>query len=250
MSKIIVITGAGDGLGRALARRFARDGETVILLGRTLSKVQAVADELGAPHFALECDVGKPDSVRAAFASIAATHPKIDVLINNAAVYLPAALDTVDDENIRSTLDTNLAGVIYTTRAAVPMFTPGGHIINVTTEATPLNMPMHWLYAGTKAAVEHMSETWMRELAPQGIRVTIAQCGQMWDETKTGSAWPQDLAMRFHQANLEVGLNLRERGISHYNNVTEAFATIVNSSPDVQIAKVEIRGRPVPRALN
>jgi meso-butanediol dehydrogenase / (S,S)-butanediol dehydrogenase / diacetyl reductase len=248
MSKVIIITGAGDGLGRALARRFARDGETVILLGRTLAKVQAVADELGAPHFAVQCDVGQPDSVRSAFAAIAKRHPRIDVLINNAAVYLPAALDIVDDDNIRSTLDTNLAGVIYTARAAVPMFAPGGHIINVTTEAAPLNMPMHWLYAGTKAAVEHMSETWMRELADQGIRVTIAQCGQMWDETKTGTAWPMDLAMRFHQANLAAGLNLRERGISHYNHVTDAFAAIVNASPDMNIAKVEIRGRPVPRA--
>jgi meso-butanediol dehydrogenase / (S,S)-butanediol dehydrogenase / diacetyl reductase len=248
MGKVIVITGAGDGLGRALARRFAKEGETCILLGRTLFKVEAVADELGGPHFALQCDVGSPESVRAAFASIAAKHPNIDVLINNAAVYLPAAIDTVDDENVRATLDTNLAGVIYTTRAAVPMFAPGGHIINVTTEATPLNMPMHWLYAGTKAAVEHMSETWMRELADQGLRVTIAQCGQMWDETKTSSAWPQELAMRFHQANLAAGINVRERGISHYNHVTDAFVTIVHAAPDMNIAKVEIRGRPVPRS--
>jgi len=72
VSKVIVITGAGDGLGRALARRFARDGETVILLGRTLSKVEAVAQELGDPHFAVACDVGNPDSVRAAFAAVLA----------------------------------------------------------------------------------------------------------------------------------------------------------------------------------
>jgi meso-butanediol dehydrogenase / (S,S)-butanediol dehydrogenase / diacetyl reductase len=247
MGKVIVITGAGDGLGRALARRFAGDGETVILLGRTLSKVEAVAAELGAPHFAVQCDIGDPASVRTAFAAIAARHATIDVLINNAAVYLPAAIDTVDDANIRVTLDTNLAGVIYTVRAAVPMFTPGGHIINVTTEAAPLNMPMHWLYAGTKAAVEHMSETWMRELADQGIRVSIAQCGQMFDETKTGTDWPMELAMRFHQANLAAGINLRERGISHYTHVTDAFAAIVNASPDMNIARVEIRGRPVPR---
>ena len=68
MAKTIVITGAGDGLGRALARRFARDGETVILLGRTLAKVQAVADELGAPAIAIQCDVAVGDSVRDAFA--------------------------------------------------------------------------------------------------------------------------------------------------------------------------------------
>ena len=54
MGKTIIITGAGDGLGRALARRFARDGETVILLGRTLSKLEAVAAELGEGHLALQ----------------------------------------------------------------------------------------------------------------------------------------------------------------------------------------------------
>ena len=116
MAKTIVITGAGDGLGRALARRFAKDGETVILLGRTLSKVQAVADEIGAPHLALECDVAQPDSVRAAFKTISETHPKIDVLINNAAVYEPFTLSEVTDERIASQVNINLAGPIYCAR--------------------------------------------------------------------------------------------------------------------------------------
>ncbi|MDE2043422.1 MAG: SDR family NAD(P)-dependent oxidoreductase, partial [Alphaproteobacteria bacterium] len=92
MGKVIVITGAGDGLGRALARRFAKDGETVILLGRTLAKVQAVAEELGSPHKAVHCDVGDPASVTAAFAEIGKDHRRIDVLINNAAIFWPLTL--------------------------------------------------------------------------------------------------------------------------------------------------------------
>ena len=118
VAKTIVITGAGMGLGRALARRFAKDGETVILLGRTLSKVQDLADELGTPHFAVECDVGSSDSVRAAFAAIAARHPKIDVLINNAAIYEPFMVENGTDEQIMGSISTNLAGPIYTCRAA------------------------------------------------------------------------------------------------------------------------------------
>ena len=58
MGKTIVITGAGMGLGRELSRRFAKDGETVVLLGRTFAKVQELAEELGEPHYAVECDVG------------------------------------------------------------------------------------------------------------------------------------------------------------------------------------------------
>lgn len=82
MSKTIVITGAGIGLGRALARRFASDGERVVLLGRTFSKVQAAAHEIGERATAIACDVASPASVKAAFAEIARRHARIDVLIN------------------------------------------------------------------------------------------------------------------------------------------------------------------------
>ena len=113
MAKTIVITGAGDGLGRALARRFKADGDTVVLLGRTLSKVRAVADELGGDTLAVQCDVGDPQSVRQAFAVIAERHPRVDVLINNAGIFVPFTLAEVTDDQVKAQLDTNLAGPIY-----------------------------------------------------------------------------------------------------------------------------------------
>ena len=63
MSKVIVITGAGSGLGRALARKFGADGEKVVLLGRTFSKVEAVAGEIGENALPIACDIGDPDQV-------------------------------------------------------------------------------------------------------------------------------------------------------------------------------------------
>ena len=242
MAKTIVITGAGDGLGRALARRFAKDGETVILLGRTLSKVQAVADEIGAPHLAVECDVGQPDSVRAAFKTISEIHPKIDVLINNAAVYEPFTLSEVTDEQIASQVNINLAGPIYCAREALPLLRGGGHIINVSSETVSIKMPMLWLYAGTKTALELMSEMWSRELEAEGVRVTVVQAGMMMDETKTGSSWPPEVAMRFGMENAKAGINLRERPISHYNNVTDAFRGVVDTPPDLHMQMVVLRG--------
>jgi meso-butanediol dehydrogenase / (S,S)-butanediol dehydrogenase / diacetyl reductase len=242
MGKIIVITGGGDGLGRALSRRFAKDGDTVILLGRTLAKVQAVAEEIGATHMAIHCDVGNPDSVRAAFAQIAALHRKIDVLINNAAVYEPFTLAEVRDDQIASQLSTNLAGPIHCGREALPMLRGGGHIINVTSESVSLKMPMLWLYAGTKAALELMSDMWSRELEAEGVRVTVVQAGMMMDETKTGSSWPPEVSMRFGMENAKVGINLRERPISHYNSVTDTFRAILDSPADVHIQTVVLRG--------
>jgi NAD(P)-dependent dehydrogenase (short-subunit alcohol dehydrogenase family) len=243
MGKKIVITGAGDGLGRALARRFAADGETVVLLGRTLSKVEAVAAELGDGHIALECDVGNPESVRAAFAVIAARHPKIDVLINNAAIYEPFTLAEVRDDQIMTSLTTNFAGPIFCAREALPLLRDGGHIINVSSESVALKMPLLWMYAGGKAGLELVSDMWSRELEADGIRVTTVQAGMMMDETKTGSNWPLDVSMRFAQENAKIGLNLRERGISHYNSVTDAFRAVLDMPADLHIGTVALSAR-------
>jgi meso-butanediol dehydrogenase / (S,S)-butanediol dehydrogenase / diacetyl reductase len=243
LGKIIVITGAGDGLGRALARRFAKDGETVVLLGRTLSKVQAVADELGAPHVALECDVGKPDSVRTAFAAIAEKHPKIDVLINNAGVFVPFTLGEVADDQIMTQLMTNLAGPILCAREALPALRGGGHIINVTSESVIEKLPMLWLYAGTKVGLELISDMWAKELEGEGVRVTVVRAGKMMDETKTSSGWPMELSIRFAEANAKRGVNLREQPISHYNSVTDAFRAVIDTPPDLHIGLLALNSR-------
>ncbi|CAN5416471.1 SDR family NAD(P)-dependent oxidoreductase [soil metagenome] len=242
MGKTIVITGAGDGLGRALARRFAADGETVILLGRTLSKVQAVADEIGAPHVAIECDVANPDSVRAAFATIAEAHPKIDVLINNAGVYEPFTLADARDDQILNQMSINLAGPIFCARSALPLLKGGGHIVNVTSESVAAKMPMLWMYAGTKIGLELVSDMWGRELEADGVRVTVVRAGMMMDETKTGSGWPMEVAMKFAAESAKIGINLRERPISHYNSVTDAFRAVLDMPADLHVGLVTLSG--------
>jgi NAD(P)-dependent dehydrogenase (short-subunit alcohol dehydrogenase family) len=242
VGKVVVVTGAGDGLGRALARRLAADGDTVVLLGRTFAKVQAVADELGAPHFAVECDVSDPDKVRAAFATIAQRHPKIDVLINNAGIFEPFTLAEASDAQVLGALTTNLAGPIFCARAALPLFGGSGHIINVTSESVNVRMPMLWMYAGGKAGLEFISDMWSRELEGDGVRVTVVRAGQMMDETKTGTSWPMDVAIRFAQENAKVGLNLRERPISHYKSVTDAFRAVLDMPADLHIGMVTLSG--------
>jgi meso-butanediol dehydrogenase / (S,S)-butanediol dehydrogenase / diacetyl reductase len=246
VAKTIVITGAGDGLGRALARRFAKDGETVVLLGRTLSKVQAVADELGAPAMAVQCDVANGASVKTAFAEVAKVHPKIDVLINNAGVYWPFELAEADDKIVEDLTSININGTIFCGREALPLFPGpnegGGHIINITSESSVLKTPMMWLYAATKHAVELMSEMWARELEPQGVRVTTVRCGQMMDETKTAAPWPVETSIKLATAAAAVGINLREKPISHFNSITEAFRAVVDMPRDMHLNLVAING--------
>lgn len=243
MSKVIVITGAGNGLGRAIARRFAADGETVILLGRTLSKVQAVADEIGERATAIACDVGSPDSVRAAFAEIAQRHPRIDVLINNAAVYEPFLIAEGTDKQILDIININVAGPVLCARAAIPLMDRGSHIINVTSESVEINWPYLVIYQATKAAVERFSQGLNFELDPAGIKVTTVRAGSMYEEGKATSGWDPQMIQRFAQACMAVGLNMRERSMSHYNSVTDVFRAVIDMPHDLQTPLVTIHAR-------
>lgn len=242
MSKVIVITGAGLGLGRALARRFAADGDTVVLLGRTLAKVQAVATELGERAMAVECDVSSPDSVRAAFSAIARRHKKIDVLINNAAVYEPFLIAEATDEQILSSIAINVTGPILCSRAAIPLMEKGSHIINVSSESVEMRFPYLVLYQTSKAGLERFTQGLHHELEPSGIKVTTLRCGQMYEEGKTMN-WDPAIAMRFGQAAVAAGLNLRERPLSHFNSVAKVFRAVIDMPADLQTAVVTVNAR-------
>lgn len=243
MGKTIVITGAGAGLGKALARRFASEGETVILLGRTLSKVQAVADELGGGAMAVECDIANADSVRTAFATIAQTHPKIDVLINNAAIYEPFTVAEASDRQIDGIVTTNLSGPIYCCRAAIPMMEKGAQIINVGSESIEVPFVMLSLYQATKAGLEMFSQALEAELEESGIRVTVVRAGPMYDEGKDAPNWDRDAAMRFHMGCVKNGLDLRARPVSHSNSVTGVFRAVLDLPPDVKLSLVTVGAR-------
>lgn len=242
MHKTIVITGAGIGLGRALARRFAKDGETVLLLGRTLARVQAVADELGAPALAFACDVSSPQSVRSAFAAIATKHPRIDALINNAALYEPFLVAEASDAQLVDITATNLIGPMLCARAAIPMMGPGSHIINVSSESVGMLFPHMVVYQSSKAGLERFSEGLHHELEPIGIRVTSVRAGQMMEEGKSFNIAPE-VAGRFMKATSAVGLKLRDRAISHVNSVTDVFRCLLDLPPDVTLQTVNIQAR-------
>ncbi|WP_236554859.1 SDR family oxidoreductase [Novosphingobium sp. 9U] len=240
VAKTIVITGAGLGLGRALARRFASEGETLVLLGRTFSKVQALAQELGDAHLAVECDVASPDSVRAAFATIAERFPKIDVLINNAAIYEPFKVVDATDAQIAGSVATNLAGPIYCCRSAIPMMAAGGQIINISSESIAVPFAMLSLYQSTKSGLERFSEALAAEVEELGIRVTTVRAGQMYEIGKEPPAWDPQAAQEFYQRCMANGLNLRERPISNCENVTGVFRALLDLPADVQLPHISV----------
>lgn len=242
MSKTIVITGAGVGLGRALARRFASEGEDVVLLGRTFAKVKDAADEIGERAMAVKCDVGSPDSVREAFAEIAKTHKTIDVLINNAALFEPFKVVEGSDAQILNAVITNLAGPMLCAREAIPMMVKGSHIISVTSESVDMPFPHLSVYQSTKAGVERFSKSLSQELEGDGIRVTNIRAGQMYEEGKT---WDVDPEARkaFGMAAIAAGINLLERPLSQFDSVTDVFRAVIDLPADLHVTAMNLQAR-------
>jgi meso-butanediol dehydrogenase / (S,S)-butanediol dehydrogenase / diacetyl reductase len=242
MSKCIVISGAGTGLGRALARRLAADGNTLVLLGRTRSALDAVVAGLGLQCYALACDVADPASVRAAFAAIAERSGRIDVLINNAAVYQPTLVKDASDEQIAVAAMTNFAGPVHCSRAAIPLMRKDGHIINISSETVGLPHAMFSLYQGSKAGLERFTEALRAELEPEGIRVTVVRAGQMMDADSkppvSGAA-----ARQFAEENLKRGLNLRERPISSFESVADLLSSLTRLPPDLNVPAIFLEAR-------
>lgn len=241
--RCVVVTGAGAGLGRAIARQFAEDGDTVLLLGRTASKVQAVAAALGGDARAYACDVGSSASVSAAFADIGERYGQIDVLINNAAIYEPAFIRDVTDEQIQAALNTNFAGPIYCARAAIPLLRRGSQVINISSETVSLPHAMFALYQSSKAGLERFTEALRSELEDEGVRVTMLRAGQMaGEDSHPPSADPQVLR-RFAEENLKRGLDLRARPISSFPSVASFISLLTRLPADLQTPEVVLAAR-------
>jgi len=243
MRRVVVITGGGAGLGRSLARRFAESGDRVVLLGRTLAKVEDVARSLQGDALALECDVGSPESVESAFAEIGRQCGRIDILINNAATYDPFFVADGRNDQIMVPTLTNFAGPIFTCRAAIPMMARGSYILNISSESVVLNYPMLSLYQSTKAGMERFSESLAKELKPQGIRVSVVRAGAMYDEDSTSPpGWDSQAARTFGELCGKAGIDLRGRPTSHFRSVAEVVHGLTQLPADVTMPLVQLDG--------
>ena len=172
--KIAVVTGASSGSGLGVARRFVEEGATVLLLARGGERLEQTADDLGRQALPFVTDVSDPDSVRKTFNQIGDRFGRIDVLVNNAAVYRPCRVELLSDLDIQRQIATNLAGPVYTCRSAIPLLRAagGGDIVNTSSESTLHPFPMLSMYVATKAALEAFALVLGQEVGEDDIRVT------------------------------------------------------------------------------
>ncbi|MCX7903849.1 MAG: SDR family oxidoreductase [Caloramator sp.] len=182
---VILITGAGSGLGRELAKVYA-DGNDLILVGRNLDKLEETKKEIkGAKSVScISCDITNPQSVENLKEKIKQTHNSVDILINNVGVGIFGPIEDMDYGDIDTVIDTNVKGTIYITKALMPMIKE--KIMNIISTAGLRGKINESVYCASKFAVRGFSESLSKELEGR-IKVVSVYMGGMdtpfWDNT-------------------------------------------------------------------
>ncbi len=176
------ITGAGRGLGYAIARHALDAGANVVAAARNLAQLEAtyaVAPGIAERVLPVALDVTDQDQVATAVAAAIARFGRIDVLVNNAGRGLLGAVEEASAVEVEAVFATNVFGLLNVIRAVLPHMRAerSGHIVNISSMGGFAQVPGWGVYGATKFAVEGLSEAMRAELSPVGIEVTIIEPG-------------------------------------------------------------------------
>ncbi|YCH30497.1 (S)-acetoin forming diacetyl reductase [Erwinia sp. D4-22] len=191
-SKVALVTGSGQGIGKAIALRLAKDGFAVAVVDYNAETARQAAEEItqqGGKAIALQADVSDRDQVFAAVEQAQQQLGGFDVIVNNAGVAPTTLIEDITPEIVDKVYNINVKGVIWGIQAAVKAFKAQGHggkIINASSQAGHVGNPELAVYSSSKFAVRGLTQTAARDLAPLGITVNAYCPGivktPMWDE--------------------------------------------------------------------
>ena len=197
---VILITGASSGFGELTALEFARQGNTVYATLREPEQGHRLQDKASASNLRLdllELDVNNIETINAAVKNVLAAAGRIDVLVNNAGIHVPGALEDMPAADLRRVMDTNFFGAVNMTRAVLPAMRRqnSGRIITVSSVGGMISRAVDSIYCASKWALEGMSEGLRYEVARFGIKVSVIQPGvfrtEIGSKYKLSSDYPQ-----------------------------------------------------------
>ena len=179
--KVALVTGGSRGIGAAIAQRLADEGATVaITYNKNENAANMVVKEIesaGGKALAIRADVGVPNDADQLIAEIKQSVGKIDILINNAAVFEGGSIENIDLQQYHRIFDVNVKGVIATTIAALKILSNGGRIINISSGAARVTMPVFSIYSASKAALDTLTPIWAQDLGARKITVNSVAPG-------------------------------------------------------------------------
>jgi short-subunit dehydrogenase len=180
--KVVVITGASAGIGRATAHAFAAQGARVVLVGRRthlLKEVQTELERYHTPTLAVTADITYDGDLENLISETLQVFDRIDILVNNAGLGDGGALDEMDAQRLHAVLQTNLHGTFRLTQLVLPIMLEqkSGHIVFVSSLAAHVHVPGVSVYAATKAGIVTFASCLRREVSYKGIRVSTVLPG-------------------------------------------------------------------------
>lgn len=171
--KYAIVTGGGKGIGAAVVRRFVAEGAAGVAIWEYDGELaRRTAEQAGEHVIAIGCDVSRDDQVKAAFEQTMAAFGRVDILVNNAGITRDAMFHKMTDQQWDAVVGTNLNGVYYCCKHAVPVMRRQGYgkIVNLASSSAYGNAGQA-NYSATKGAVISLTKTLAKELAPKGITV-------------------------------------------------------------------------------
>lgn len=220
--KVAIVTGASQGLGRALALAFTREGASIVINSRSEERIRPVAREaesLDAEVLALAADVSKSADVERLVGATVERFERIDVLVNNAGVLGPRVpIEAYPEDEWRRVIDANLTGLFLVTKAAIPHMPEGGSIINVVSGVSVEGRAGWGAYSVSKFGVEGITQILASELEGRRIRANAVDPGGMRTEMRAAAYPDEDPMTRITpEENTDVFLYLaseRSRGVT------------------------------------
>ena len=214
LDKVCVVTGAGAGIGKAIAQVFAQEGARVVCSSRRALTGQPVSDDInaqGGRSIFVQCDVSQPDDVRALFDAAIREYGRVDVLVNNAGVNFDKPFLEAQLEDWDRVMGVDLRGTFMCTHRAIQEMVSReqeGSIINITSVHTLQSMPGAAPYDAAKWAVVGMSKSLAVEFAAKGIRINALSPGliatQIWDDIMD-AAPDKDACIGYWNSNIPAG---------------------------------------------
>ena len=257
-----IITGAGQGIGRALALEFGRRGGHLLLVGRqdaTLSETARLVASEGGTAVVLVEDLTQPGAV-GRIADAVASWDVVDLLVNNAGNVRAGRLELTSDADVHSMIDLNLTAPILLTKAVLPALRRAGTerdsiLLNIASGIALVGMPFYSIYAATKSGIAHFGESLRRELIGSGVHVATVYPGAtdtaMMTSQSAGAelGWERrpldevvtDLIAALGAGEHEINTAPTSRRAMQQLNITNPLAVDASLAPGLEALELAVR---------